>query len=110
MSEADKALMAMGYNPVFKREFNKWSAFSFALSISGLYATILTTFQYPLLAGGAASIVWSWLLGGLGSWFLALSIAEISSAYPTSGAMYFTLKYLVPEHLVAVVAWLDGEL
>lgn len=53
--------------------------------------------------------MWSWLLGGLGSWFLALSIAEISSAYPTSGAMYFTLKYLVPEHLIPVVAWMDGE-
>jgi hypothetical protein len=33
--EADRALRALGYNPVFKRKFTKWSAFSFALSISG---------------------------------------------------------------------------
>jgi amino acid transporter len=64
-----------------------WSCFSFALSISGLYATIMTTFSYPLYAGGAASVTWCWLIGGAGALSLALSIAEISSAYPTSGAL-----------------------
>ena len=62
-----------------------WSCFSFALSISGLYATIMATFIYPLYAGGAASVVWCWLIGGGGALALALSIAEISSSYPTSG-------------------------
>lgn len=109
MDEADKALRAMGYNPVFKREFTKWSAFSFALSISGIYGTLMTTLTYPLHAGGAASIIWTWLLGGAGGLALAISIAEISSAYPTSGAMYFTLKYLAPEGRVAGMAWIDGE-
>jgi len=62
-----------------------WSCFSFAMSISGLYATIMTTFSYPLYAGGAASVTWCWLISGGGALSLALSIAEISSAYPTSG-------------------------
>ncbi|KAL2259714.1 hypothetical protein VTK26DRAFT_6505 [Humicola hyalothermophila] len=110
MDEADRALVAMGYNPVFKREFSKWSCFSFALSVSGLYATIMATFIYPLYAGGAAAVVWCWLIGGGGALALALSIAEISSAYPTSGAMYFTLKYLCPQAYLPVVAWLDGWL
>ncbi|GAB1316868.1 polyamine transporter tpo5 [Madurella fahalii] len=110
MDEADRALAAMGYTPVFKREFSMWSCFSFALSISGLYATIITTFIYPLYAGGAASVVWCWLIGGGGALALALSIAEISSSYPTSGAMYFTLKYLCPQEYLPVVAWLDGWL
>lgn len=70
---------------VFKREFSSWACFSFALSISGLYATIMATFNYPLVAGGAASVVWCWLIGGAGALALALSIAEISSSYPTSG-------------------------
>lgn len=86
-----------------------WSCFSFALSISGLYATIMTTFSYPLTAGGAASVVWCWLIAGGGSFCLALSVAEIASAYPTSGALYFSLKYLAPEQHVAVIAWIDGS-
>ncbi|CRK29953.1 hypothetical protein BN1708_005092 [Verticillium longisporum] len=95
---------------MFKRRFTSWSCFSFALSISGLYATIMTTFSYPLVAGGAASIVWCWLIGGAGAMALAVSIAEISSAYPTSGGMYFTIKYLCPPSYVAIVAWIDGWL
>ncbi len=41
---------------------------------------------------------------------LMLSIAEIASAYPTSGALYFTIKYLAPERHVPVIAWVDGWL
>jgi len=70
---------------VFKREFTLWSCFSFALSISGLFPSILTTFSYPLIAGGAACAIWAWLLAGAGALSLALSSAEIASAYPTAG-------------------------
>ncbi|OAA68167.1 amino acid permease [Niveomyces insectorum RCEF 264] len=106
----DKALAEMGYVPVFKRHFSMWSCFSFALSISGLFGTVMTTFSYPLSAGGAASAIWCWMIAGIGALCLALSIAEIASAYPTSGAMYFTIKYLAPPHAVPVVAWIDGWL
>jgi amino acid transporter len=108
--EADKALAALGYAPVFKREFSMWSCFSFALSISGLFGTVMTTFSYPLYAGGAASAVWCWLIAGAGALCLALSIAEVSSAYPTSGGMYFTLKYLAPPQYTPVIAWFVGWL
>ncbi|KAK3685428.1 amino acid permease [Podospora appendiculata] len=110
VTDADKALAALGYAPVFKREFSMWSCFSFALSISGLLGTVMTTFSYPLAAGGAASAVWCWLIGGFGALCLALSVAEISSAYPTSGALYFTIKYLAPPQHVPIIAWIDGWL
>ena len=41
---------------------------------------------------------------------LMLSIAEVASAYPTSGALYFTIKYLAPEKNVPIIAWIDGWL
>lgn len=46
----------------------------------------MTTYSYPLYAGGAASAVWCWLIAGIGAMCLALSISEVASAYPTSGA------------------------
>ena len=59
MSEADRALATrFGYKPVFKREFGYLSTFSFAVSIGGLFASVATTFIYPLEAGGSAAIVW----------------------------------------------------
>ena len=74
LSEADAQLASQfGYNPVFKREFGYLSTFSFAVSISGLFATIMTTFSYPLYAGGSASAVWCWLISGAGCMCIAVS-------------------------------------
>jgi amino acid transporter len=80
---------------VFKREFTLWSCFSFALSISGLYPSVLTTFSYPLIAGGGACAIWAWLLAGAGALSLALSSAEIASAYPTAGETVRRLRVAV---------------
>lgn len=73
LNEADKALAAQfGYQPVFKREFGYLSSFSFAVSISGLFATVATTLSYPLYAGGSASAVWCWLISGAGCMCIAV--------------------------------------
>lgn len=73
LSEADAQLaMQFGYKPVFKREFGYLSTFSFAVSISGLFATVMTTFSYPLYAGGSASAVWCWLISGAGCMCIAV--------------------------------------
>ena len=75
LNDADKALAAeFGYKPVFKREFGYLSTFSFAVSISGLFATVATTFVYPLEAGGSASAVWCWLISGSGCMCIAVSV------------------------------------
>lgn len=41
---------------------------------------------------------------------IALSVAELVSAYPTSGGLYFTMKYLVPKDQVPIVSWMCGWL
>ncbi|KAL2154555.1 hypothetical protein VTH82DRAFT_3231 [Thermothelomyces myriococcoides] len=106
--EADQKLEALGYTPVFPREFSAWSSFSFAMSICGIYASLMATWVYGLQAGGAAAIMWSWIIGGAGSVLMALSLAEISSAYPIAGAMYSVLKYIAPENQVPLLCWLSG--
>lgn len=93
---------------MFKREFGYLSTFSFAFSISGLFATISTTFSYPLLAGGSASVIWCWLISGIGCMCIAASVAELVSAYPTSGGLYFTVSRLAPPRWVPSISWLTG--
>jgi amino acid permease (GABA permease) len=97
-----------GYKPVFKREFGYLSTFSFAVSISGLFATIMTTFSYPLYAGGSAAAVWCWLIAGSGCMCLAFSVAELVSAYPTCGGLYYTVSRLAPKRYVPILSWLTG--
>ena len=41
---------------------------------------------------------------------IALSVAELVSAYPTSGGLYFTCKFLAPPRWVPEISWLCGWL
>lgn len=36
------------------------------------------------------------------------SVAELVSAYPTAGGMYFVTKHVVPESQVPIFAWIQG--
>ncbi|KAK0865548.1 polyamine transporter tpo5 [Friedmanniomyces endolithicus] len=111
LDEADRALAAeFGYKPVFKREFGYLSTFSFAVSISGLFSTVATTFSYPLYAGGSASAVWCWLISGLGCMCIACSVSELVSAYPTCGGLYYTISRTAPKAWVPSVSWVTGWL
>jgi hypothetical protein len=74
LNDSDAQLAAsFGYTPVLKREFGYLATFSFAVSISGLFSTVMTTFYYPLLSGGSASAVWCWLISGAGCMCIAVS-------------------------------------
>lgn len=106
LTEADAELAAkFGYKPVFRREFGHLSTFSFAVSISGLFSTVATTFSYPLYAGGASSAVWCWLISGAGCMCIACSVAELVSAYPTCGGLYYTVSRLAPRNWVPSISW-----
>ncbi|KAF9074475.1 APC amino acid permease [Rhodocollybia butyracea] len=96
-SEDDRELVALGYVPSFKREFSNLATISFAFSIMGLCSSIATTFDTPLLTGGPSSVVWCWILGACMCLTLGASIAEIVSAYPTSGGLYTASAQLTPK-------------
>lgn len=108
MNNDDQLIAELGYQPVFKREFGLLATFSFAFSISGLIATNMVTLNYPLYAGGPPAVVWGWFIGCIGAMSIACSVAELVSAYPTCGGLYFCVKYLVPQPYMPVVAWIAG--
>lgn len=82
MTHDDEELAArFGYKPVFKREFGYLSTFSFAVSISGVFATIMTTMSYPLAAGGSSAVVFCWLVSGAGCMCIAVSFCSVVQRY-----------------------------
>ncbi|KAG8835935.1 hypothetical protein FRC17_000020 [Serendipita sp. 399] len=101
----DAALRALGYVPSFKREFSNLSTISFAFSIMGMCSSISTTFDTPYVLGGPAAVVWCWILGSTMCFTLGCSIAEIISAYPTSGGLYMASASLCPKRYRAPVGW-----
>lgn len=91
-----------------RREFSRWSTVSYAISILGVLGSVPATFGPPLEAGGPATAVWCWFIGSFMAMAIASSVAELVSAYPTAGGMYFVAKYVVPPKQVAIFAWVQG--
>lgn len=71
----------------FLREFGNLATFSFAFSIMGVSSSVAITFTTPMMLGGPASVVWCWFIGAVFAFFIGTAIAELVSAYPTSGAL-----------------------
>jgi hypothetical protein len=55
-------------------------------------------------------VTWCWILGAVMCFALAASIAEIVSAFPTSGGLYTASAQLVPRKYRAPVGWIVGWL
>jgi amino acid transporter len=107
-----------------RRELKKWSTVSYAISILGVLGSVPATLGNPLSAGGPATAVWCWFFGSFFAYCIAASgniapfgllsacsltlVAELSSAYPTAGGMYFVTKHVVPPEHMAIWAWVVG--
>ncbi|KAL4810067.1 amino acid/polyamine transporter I [Aspergillus unguis] len=105
----DELLLArIGYKQELRREFSKWSTISYAISILGVLGSVPATFGAPLAAGGPATAVWCWFLGSIMAFCIGSSVAELVSAYPTAGGMYFVTKYVVTEDKVPIFSWIQG--
>ncbi|KLJ08510.1 hypothetical protein EMPG_16053 [Blastomyces silverae] len=109
IQDDDERLLArIGYKQELRREFSKWSTVSYAISILGVLGSVPATFGPPLAAGGPATAVWCWFIGSFMAMCIASSVAELVSAYPTAGGMYFVTKHVVPPNQVAIFSWIQG--
>ncbi|SPB49430.1 unnamed protein product [Aspergillus niger] len=105
----DELLLArIGYKQELKREFSKWSTVSYAISILGILGSVPATFGAPLSAGGPATAIWCWFVGSCMALCIGSSVAELVSAYPTAGGMYFVTKHVVPDEHVPIFSWVQG--
>ncbi|KAF2195336.1 amino acid permease 2 [Zopfia rhizophila CBS 207.26] len=104
----DRLLVLHGYVPELQRHFSKWSTVSYAISILGVLGSVPATFGSPVGSGGPATAVWAWFIGSCMAMCIASSVAELVSAYPTAGGMYYVTKHVVPKEHVAAWAWIIG--
>ncbi|MFD7713584.1 amino acid permease [Streptomyces sp. NPDC059786] len=78
-----------------------------SISVICVLAGGMTMFGYGLIAGGPAVMVWGWAVIGLTTLILGLCLAEVTSAYPTSGALYFMAHKLGGPRWAWVTGWLN---
>ncbi|KXS17233.1 APC amino acid permease [Gonapodya prolifera JEL478] len=108
ITEDELRLARMGYRQEFQRTFKMIHNFGISLSHISILAGVGSLFTYSLLCGGPAGAVWGWVVISLLSLCVALTMAEICSAYPTAGGLYYWSSKLGGEKNGPVFAWFTG--
>lgn len=85
----EEVLASLGYKPEFKREFTLWSTFCVSFAVLGLLPSFASTLYYGMGYAGTAGMTWGWLVAMIGIQSIASSMAELCSAMPTSGGLYY---------------------
>ncbi|XP_020168045.1 amino-acid permease BAT1 homolog [Aegilops tauschii subsp. strangulata] len=107
--DADRArLHQLGYKQELKRGLSLMSNFAFSFSIISVMAGVITTYNGGLRYGGPASMTLGWLVVAAFNGCVALSMAEICSAYPTSGGLYYWSAKLAGKEWAPLASWVTG--
>src|SRR3954469_10630463 len=83
-----RQLQALGYAQQLLRGMGGFSNFAISFSIISILTGAVTLYGYGLKMGGPLEMSLGWPLATVFTLLLAASMAELCSAYPTSGAMY----------------------
>jgi hypothetical protein len=90
------------------------SLFPFLLytSANALFQSVITgittLFSYGLNNGGPGVMTVGWIIVAVFTFIVALGMAEIVSAIPTSGGPYFWAALLAPPKHSAFASWITG--
>src|SRR5512134_3234544 len=88
-SEDERLLHRLGYAQELFRAMGGFQNFAISFTIISILAGCLTSYVIAFGQGGPVSITWGWLIVGAMSTLVALAMAEIASAYPTAGGLYY---------------------
>jgi amino acid transporter len=100
-------LNELGYAQELKRGMGAFSNFAVSFTIISILSGCLTLFGYGMFEGGPASTAYGWPLVGILVTFVALSMAEICSSFPTAGGLYYWAAKIAPKNGPAW-AWFCG--
>lgn len=96
LDKDDALLEELGYKPELKRNFSVIQVFGVAFSIMSLLPSIASVLAFSLPAG-PTGMTWGWLTASCFILTIGLSMAEMGSAMPTSGGLYWwTFKFSPP--------------
>ncbi|MBS1804499.1 MAG: amino acid permease [Acidobacteria bacterium] len=87
-SSDEQDLKHFGYAQELFRSMGGFSNFAISFSIISILTGAVTLYGYGLNLGGPLEMSLGWPVATLFTLLLAASMAELCSAYPTSGAMY----------------------
>ncbi|KAL4928711.1 putative GABA permease [Aspergillus undulatus] len=99
-----RLLATLGYKQELHRHYSTVQVFAIAFSIMGLLPSIASTLSFSILAG-PVGMVWVclplalhwWLAASVFIFIVGLAMADLASAMPTAGGLYFWTHYFAGE-------------
>src|SRR6266436_5029730 len=82
-------LAELGYRQELTRAWSSFTNFAISFTIISVLAGCFTNFSFAWGGGGPAAIAWGWPILCIFVLLVALSMAELTSAYPTAGGPYW---------------------
>ncbi len=89
LTDDERMLHRLGYKQELFRAMSAFRNFSISFTIISVLAGCLTSYYLAFQWGGPVAVTWGWVGVGIGTTFVALSMAEIASTYPTAGGLYY---------------------
>src|SRR5438132_1650104 len=95
MDRDAEQLRRLGYAQQLLREMGGFANFALSFSIISVLTGAVTLYGHGLRYGGPLQMSFGWPLVTLLTLPIALSLAELASAYPTAGALYHWPAFLL---------------
>lgn len=105
--DESELLAQIGYKEELKRNMSPLQVFGIAFSIMGLLPSIAST-MIGGLAGGPATLLWGWFIGGIFIVGIGYCMSELASAIPTSGGLYYWTYHYAPEKWKSSMSFVIG--
>ncbi|MGW0332265.1 amino acid permease [Streptomyces sp. NPDC003011] len=103
----ERRLRQLGYQPELARRMGPFGNFALSFSIISVLSGCMTLFGFGLTTGGPAVMMWGWVFVGLMVLCVGAALAEVTSAYPVSGALYFMASKLGGRRWGYVTGWFN---
>src|SRR5919204_2705970 len=84
-----RRLAELGYRQELSRAWSGFTNFAISFTIISVLAGVFTNFSFAWTAGGPAGIAAGWPIPCAFVLLVALSMYELTSAYPTAGGPYW---------------------
>jgi amino acid transporter len=107
MDEDRDHLHAMGYAQELHRGMSTFSNFAISFSIISILAGGMTSFWLGMVTSGPRVILLGWVVVGFFVLLVGMAMAEICSAYPTAGGLYYWSAKLARKN-AARWSWFTG--
>ncbi|KAG0023194.1 hypothetical protein BGZ81_008206 [Podila clonocystis] len=105
----DKAVLEkLGYKQSLDRSLSAFSNFGVTFSCCSILSGLTPLYADALQSGGPMTVIWGWLLVSFFTLMIGLSLAEICSAFPTTGGLYFWTTRLASAGWVPLASWVVG--